>query len=82
MKLKEKLKTTVTINTDGEASRFANQCEQIADEYAIEFANWINEHYWSDYKSDVYYKSISNFLRGIFYNSKELLEIFKKEKGL
>lgn len=41
MKLREKLKTTVSINTEGEAGRFANQCEQIADDYAIEFAEWL-----------------------------------------
>lgn len=40
--------------------------EKIADDYAIEFANWVNEKsYWYATK-----------------RIDELLEIFKKEKGL
>lgn len=41
------------------------QLEVIADNYAIEFAYWLE---WCDYKA--------------FNTYKELLEIFKKEKGL
>ena len=40
-------------------------CEKIADDYAIEFA------YWYEWRKDNVFKT---------YN--ELLEIFKKEKGL
>jgi hypothetical protein len=36
MTLREKFKPKVSINTDGEAGRYANECEQIADDYAIE----------------------------------------------
>ena len=36
MTLREKFKQKVSINTDGEAGRYAKQCEQIADDYAIE----------------------------------------------
>ena len=43
-----------------------NQLEQIADDYAIEFAVWFIEH-------KEFNKSKT---------TKELLEIFKKEKGL
>lgn len=43
-----------------------NELEQIADDYAIEFAAWIQFH------SELW----------IRYNRKELLQIFKKEKGL
>ncbi len=55
----------------------ANLCEEIANEYAIEFAEWIDKegyirqpNLWIslDEKSGK--------------TSKELLEIFKKEKGL
>ena len=42
------------------------QCEQIADDYAIEFAQWVQFH------SELWIK----------YKTSELLEIFKKEKGL
>lgn len=69
MTLKEKLKTTVSINTDGEAGRFANQCEKIADDYAIEFALWV--------------KNNTKILTRIpNYTDTEVLQIFKKEKGL
>ena len=41
------------------------QCEQIADDYAIEFADWLIK------RQTNYFESLT-----------ELLEIFKKEKGL
>ena len=44
----------------------AIECEQIADDFAIEFAAWIQFH------SELW----------IRYNRKELLQIFKKEHGL
>jgi len=70
MTLREKFKPKVSINTDGEAGRYAKQCEQIADDYAIEFAEWIGINYfvyntWEESKS-----------------MRELLEIYKKEKEL
>lgn len=43
-----------------------NELEQIADDFAIEFAAWIQFH------SELW----------IRYNRKELLQIFKKEHGL
>jgi len=36
----EKLTTKVSINTRGEAIRFAEECYEVADEYAIDFACW------------------------------------------
>lgn len=41
MKLREKFKTEFSINTSGESGRFADKCEKIADNYAIEFAEYI-----------------------------------------
>jgi len=81
MTLKEKFKTKVSINTSGEAGRFANQCEQIADDYTIEFAEWlpINEYWWNR-KEKKYKKMFIN--ETFYYKTSELLEIFKKEKGL
>ena len=67
MTLKEKLKTNISINTNGEAGRFADQCEKIAEEFAIEFAEWLNG---LDINDEVLQKHIS---------TKELLEIYKKE---
>ena len=58
MTLREKFKPKLSINTDGEAGRYAKECEQIADDYAIEFAEWfINngvEFYDNTSKGNVY----------------------------
>ena len=81
MKLREKLKTPVSINTEGEAGRFANQCEKIADDYAIEFAKWCIE--WRVEFCDSTKEGILYTYGGMYqkYTMRELLEIFKKEKG-
>ena len=70
MTIKEKFKTDLSINTLGEAKRYAAECEKIADDYAIEFTEWIK----TDWSCDERWSKITD--------SKELLEIFKKEKGL
>ena len=67
MTLRDKFKPKVSINTDGEAGRYAEECEQIADDYAIEFINW--------------YAIKGSWIEENLTN-KQLLEIFKKEKGL
>jgi len=77
MTLKEKLKTNVSINTDGEAGRFAMECEKIADEFAIEFTDWcIKNNLVEAYVLSILYKTDYK------YSIEELLETFKKEKGL
>ena len=53
-----------------------NKCEQIADEFAIEFIYWLGVNN---------YKNYSNGWANLFtkvMSEKELLEKFKKEKGL
>lgn len=47
----------------------AEICEKIADDYAIEFAEWTQDH---DYRSDY---------DNCYLSMKQLLEIFKKENG-
>jgi len=49
---------------------FEEDCEKIADDFAIGFAEWIV----NDWEKDERWTKISD--------TKELLEIFKKEKGL
>jgi hypothetical protein len=44
----------------------AKKLEKIADDYAVEFAEWFRDFQW----------------KGIEYTTEQLLEIFKKEKGL
>ena len=63
MTLKEKFKFPIDANNKIN-DYVAKQCEKIADEFAIGFAEWCDERYSV---------KIQNF--------KELLEIYKKEKG-
>lgn len=55
----------------------SKELEEIADDYAIEFA------YWLIYQ-DICQRGENNFVcaDGVQRSTKELLEIFKKEKGL
>ncbi len=43
MTLREKFITDLSINTLGEAGRYATECEKIADEFAIKFAEWLKD---------------------------------------
>jgi uncharacterized protein YegJ (DUF2314 family) len=65
MTLKEKFKQW--LDTNPNIIFRDTQCEKIADDYAIDFANWV---------IDTDDKPVGQF------TIKELLEIFKKEKGL
>ena len=71
MTLKEKIEE-VKINKG-----MANELEKIADDYAIEFSEWIR-------KETIHEPLLNKFIykRNIYQSEKELLEIFKKEKGL
>ena len=55
----------------------SKQCVAIADDYAIEFAEWLEINV---YKEGSLCKMYS--VKYTLFNTKELLEIFKKEKGL
>jgi hypothetical protein len=68
------------------------QCEVIAEEFAIGFAEWKDNNFLM-YKDDTYYAKTSSQYFDIrkyigkekptkYYTTKELLEIYKKEKGL
>jgi uncharacterized protein YnzC (UPF0291/DUF896 family) len=56
----------------------AEKCEKIADEYAIEFVNWIVNPDTTDLLHDL--ELIGEIDKDV--TSKKLLEIYKKEKGL
>lgn len=58
-------------------SAFYDTQVQIADEFAIEFAEWLRVNYYDSGESWTEWNSDDNT-----YSSKELLQIFKKEKGL
>ena len=66
----------------------SNQCEQIADDYAIEFAEWKDDNFLM-YRDKTYYIKTSSTYFDLtkyvgkekptkYYTLKELLEIFKK----
>lgn len=69
MTLKEKFETKSSIDTTKEAKIFASECEKVADEFAIGFAEWL----LIIYNEDIIYDA---------YTKEELLEIYKKEMGL
>ena len=68
MTLKEKFQEFADTFHNGNIEN-AKQCEKIADEFAIGFAEWLVIRYNEDIIFDE-------------YTTKELLEIYKKEKGL
>lgn len=71
MKLKEKFRQNLTGHLSDEKTEVdINIAEEIADDYAIEFAEWLA----NDWTYDERWSRITD--------SKQLLEIFKKEKGL
>jgi hypothetical protein len=55
--------------------------EKIADDYAIEFAEW-NSYKYKYLPNKGWFRGSYELEMDIFKTSKELLEIFKKEKGL
>lgn len=44
MTIEEKLTTKVSINTQGEAIRFANESVKVAEDFAIGFMKWFYEN--------------------------------------
>ena len=66
----EKFTTKVSINTKGEAIRFANACYEVAEEFAIGFAEWVE-------CSKIYYTPVKELLE-IYKKEKETLENYKK----
>jgi hypothetical protein len=66
MTLIQKLRTVVVMQLRSGRDE-SRDLEKIADDYAIEFAEWIEEYQGGTPNSKIL---------------KELLEIFKKEKGL
>lgn len=75
MTLKEKFKEILTAFW---TSEWEDECEKVADEFAIGFAEWL-------YKWDNTRLPNGNWIIKLGlkpYTSEEVLEIYKKEKGL
>lgn len=88
MTLKEKLCEPF----DGLKIETVNKLERIADDYAIEFVEWKDDNFLI-YRDKTYYTKTSSTYFDVtkyvgkekptkYYTLKELLQIFKKEKGL
>ena len=75
MKLKERF--TSIIRNHNTVGVISDEIEKTADDYAIEFSEWITQQ--SEVKIIKKSGLDSSYMR---MSSKELLEIFKKEKGL
>lgn len=56
----------------------SDRIEQIADDYAIEFGNWIGKNTITYHNGKFRMKTLTP----VFRTSEQLLERFKKEKGL
>ena len=75
MGLEEKIHRRIKYHTGLYKSNLTKEISEIADDYAIEFAEWLEKLRSSEIDTIDY----DLYLR---YNTEELLEIFKKEKGL
>ena len=76
MTLKEKFKEILTAFWIND---WEDKCEVIADEFAIEFANWVNKVSYRSFDGNWYLTQIDEDIKK---TTEELLEIYKKEKGL
>jgi hypothetical protein len=78
MTLKEKFDWYLS---GGEKCQESEECATIADEYAIDFAEWCI--YYREKNRNIYGQILHSLSKyDETYTTKELLEIYKKEKGL
>jgi hypothetical protein len=63
-------------------SRMNEMFNELADEFAIGFAEWVDSDFYQGDDVNEYHKSIIEYREGKIFTIKELLEIYKKEKGL
>lgn len=68
MTLKEKFESPMmrSFLVRDEIEEIKEQCAKIADEHAEKFGEWFRDYQWN----------------GFNYSVKEILEVYKKEKGL
>jgi len=69
--IKEQYKEIVSGWNDERTDNVANKCTEIANDYAIDFANWLR-------KQD----TPENAEKWFGYSDQDMLKKFKKEKGL
>lgn len=85
MKLKEKLAKIILVPLENQGFYIdwdkVEKCEKIADDYAIEFAEWADDNYFRMGRTNLWGES-TDWENNIKITTKELLEIYKKEKEL
>jgi hypothetical protein len=79
MTLKEKFEQFTEQKSYDKKNYNAEECEQIADDYAIDFAEWINR---VSYRSSDNNWWLTQNSGDIKKTTEELLKMFKKEKEL
>ncbi len=80
MTLKEKFETKSSIDTTKEAKVFAKECEDIANEFAIGFAEWCIKKRIDFFDSTEIGETYTIDGNVSKYKMNELLEIYKKGK--
>jgi hypothetical protein len=55
---------------------------EVADDYAIEFAEWCDDNYFKNGKGNSNWSDSMDWDDNEKFTTSELLEMFKKEKGL
>lgn len=79
MTLKEKIQTII-IDYYGNLQKIL-LLEKIADDYAIEFAEWCDDNYFKNGKGNSNWSASMDWDDDEKFTTEELLKIFKKEKG-
>jgi hypothetical protein len=59
----------------------ASELEKIAEDFAVEFAEWCDDYYFRMGNTSFWAETF-DFDNEIKYSTKELLEIFKRKRGL
>jgi hypothetical protein len=83
MTLKEKLRQNLTGHLSNDKTEVdVNIAAKIAEDYAIEFAEWCDDNYFRSGKSSSNWVASLHWDDDEKFTTKQLLKIFKKEKGL
>ena len=81
MTLREKLKPSTSINTQGEAGRFADESIILVNEFAIDFVEWCDENYFRIGTTSFWAESLWDE-KAITYKTEELLKIYESNNRI
>ena len=71
------MKLSNSINTEGEARKFADESVIVVKEFAIDFAEWCDDNYFRIGTTSFWAESLFDE-KAIAYKTEELLEIYIK----